>query len=137
MIPSRGELSDIIMNLLQAADPLGALFLAMTCRHEYARYHRLGIFNEQRAALRDGLIQLAAQEGTLVWSEYIPSDRNYAYWKRQDEESFRLYAARTTSSVTSERASMLFNENRRSAGSKHGSAETMKAIDRGVRGARH
>lgn len=88
------ELRDLVMLALDvaAADTVGALFLAVTCRTERRRYTRLVPATERRT-LRPLLIQLAANEGTLECGAdggyVVPGERGHAYYRERRERAVR------------------------------------------------
>lgn len=87
------ELGDLLMLLVEQEPPVGALFLALTCRAERVRYRNLLPSYCQRT-LRPFLIQLAANEGTLVdggalRGYMLPHERGYAYYREREQWRLR------------------------------------------------
>jgi hypothetical protein len=96
------ELGDLIMRLVDDVDDndtaVGALFLALTCSLERARYARIIPTHRQRT-LRPLLIHLAACEGTLVdggdtVGYVLPGEKGYAYYKDRELRARRALARR-------------------------------------------
>ena len=80
------ELADIIMCLTEEDHPLNTLYLALTCKWEYQRYHRLGIFTRMRAVIRPLLVDRAYEEGTIAeFVDILPGEPGYAYWRAKHE----------------------------------------------------
>lgn len=82
------ELCDIIM--LMAHNELDerywAMFLAMTCKRERARYTRL-IPADEKVIYRTLVVDLAYEEGTVRGprgKEVLPGERGYDYFKKRE-----------------------------------------------------
>jgi hypothetical protein len=84
------ELCDLIMLAAHETSEIYAAVLANTCRQECDRYRRI-VPEEERITLHELKIELAFQEGTVVWDrknrrDLPPGEPGYAYWKNREKE---------------------------------------------------